>query len=135
MNRRSVHGLAAPITALVVCALALALAAAPALASKKPSAKQVANKVLKLKPRKPADINLFGSRYVNGGVGLYPSGSAMTPASGPLLTEQQVRNRLKTFLRAQFHKASRVLALGVFGAERSVRVSRSRLDPHPVAMP
>jgi phosphate/sulfate permease len=66
MNRRRAHGVAAPITALVVCALALALGAAPALASK-PSAKQVANKVLKLDPRKPADIDLFTSIYANAG--------------------------------------------------------------------
>jgi hypothetical protein len=120
MNRRSADGFAAPITAVVVCALALCLAVAPALASK-PSANQVANKVLKLAPKKPADINLFASKYPNGGQGFYPQGSAMHPASGSPLTEAQARSKLKSYLKAQFHNSSAKVnaALALFDSQKA----------------
>ena len=101
MNRHRFR-ITARITVLVVSVVALcAVAATPTLA-KALTAKQIANKVLKLDPRKPSDINLFTSKYANGGDGFYPQGSAMHPASGPAPTEAQVRTKLKSYLRAQF---------------------------------
>ena len=80
------------------------------------SAKQIANKVLRLDPRKPADVDLFTSKAANRAQGLYPAGSAMAPASGPVLSEQQVRSRLKMFLKGHFRNdAGKVnAALAVF---------------------
>jgi hypothetical protein len=74
-------GIAARITALVVGVLAFCIAASPA-GAKALTAKQIANQVLKLDPRKPSDINLFTSKFVNGADGLYPQGTAMHPVSG-----------------------------------------------------
>ena len=93
-RRRSV--LAAPLVALALV-IALALGATPASAST-PSAKTLANKVLKLDPRKPADINLFTSNFFNGKLGAYPGGSPMHPASGAERTTSEVRTKLKPFL-------------------------------------
>ncbi len=90
------------VAALTACALAICVVATPASA-KSLTAKQIANKVLKLDPRKPADINLFTSRYPDGlAQGLYPQGSAMHPASGSQLTEAQARSKLKAYLQDQF---------------------------------
>jgi hypothetical protein len=63
---------------------------------------QLANQAMRIDPRKPSDINLFTSTFEGGSQGFYPTGSAMQPASGPVLTEAQVRNRLKTYLQAQY---------------------------------
>jgi hypothetical protein len=115
VNRRSAHGYAAPIIAVVVCALALAFAAAPALASKKPSAKQVANKVLKLKQTKPAKIGLFSTYF-------YPTGPTLVPASGPKLTTSQARRRLQKYFQTQrgARSSKTAHALAVFDDPKAV---------------
>ena len=87
---------------MALCALALCAASANPAWAKALSAKQIANKVLRLDPRKPADINLFTSKYANGADGFYPQGSAMHPASGPDPTEAQARAKLKSYLVEQF---------------------------------
>ena len=99
MKRHRVAGLATRSAVLVVCALWLALAA-PGASAITPT--QLANQALRIDPRKPSDINLFTSRHSNGAQGFYPAGSAMTPASGPVLTEAQVRNRLRAYLIEEF---------------------------------
>jgi hypothetical protein len=101
MSRNRTSGIAASIAILVPSALALCVMAGPAL-GKSLTAKQIANKVLKLDPRKPSKINLFTSTFANAGQGFYPQGSAMHPASGPDLTEAQARSKLKGYLQAQF---------------------------------
>jgi hypothetical protein len=113
MDRHRAPGPLAAITALAVCVLALCIAVTPALAAKPLSAKQIANKVLRLDPRKPADIDLFTSTYEGGGPGLYPSGSTMQPASGPILTEAQARAKLKGYLRDQFPSDSSKVNAGL----------------------
>ena len=82
----------------VTVAVVVALGATPASASRTPTAKSLANKVLKLDPRKPADIDLFTSNFFNGKLGAYPAGSPMHPASGPERTTSEVRTKLKPFL-------------------------------------
>jgi hypothetical protein len=99
MNRRG-FGITARIGALALCVLALCIAATPASAAL--TAKQIANKVLKLDPRKPSKINLFTSTFSNSAQGLYPQGSAMHPSSAPDLTTAQARSKLKTYLQEQF---------------------------------
>jgi hypothetical protein len=106
MSRKRTAGSVASIAILLVSALALCIAVAPASA-KSLSAKQIANKVLKLSPRKPSDIDLFTSKFEPGGTeGIYPQGSAMAPASGTPLTEAQARSRLKSYLQDQLHHDS-----------------------------
>ena len=106
MNRRSAYGLAAPMTALVVCSLALALGT-PASA-KTLTANQIANKVLALKQTKPAKLRLFSTYF-------YPSGPSMVPASGPKPSKAQARQRLKNYFQSQrggsSGRTSRALAL------------------------
>ena len=113
MRPRRRFAFAAPLVALALV-IAFALAATPALAST-PSGKSLANKVLKLDPRKPADIDLFTSK-LNGVGGAYPSGSAMHPASGPELTTSQVRAKLTPFLKRLSGGDNSVVnrALGLF---------------------
>lgn len=103
---------------VVVCVLATGLLP---LASPRASAitpKQLANKVLRLDPRNPADVDLFTSKFQLGIQGFYPAGSSMSPASGPVLAEPQVRTRLKTFLNGQFNNDGRKVnaALALFDA-------------------
>ena len=98
----SASGAAARITALALCALALCAVSANPAWSKALTAKQTANKVLRLDPRKPADIDLFTSKYANGADGFYPQGSAMHAASGPDPTEARARAKLKSYLVEQF---------------------------------
>jgi len=76
----------------------------------------LANRVLALAQRQPGDINIFASNYPNGAQGLYPQGSAMTPAAGPAPTNDQVRTRLTAYLNRYFENdATRVnAALAVF---------------------
>ncbi len=70
-----------------------------------------AEKVLALPQHKPADVDLFPSKYFYMGVdlsvalkheGLYPSGSPMAPAPGPKPTASQVKSQLNTFLKERF---------------------------------
>jgi hypothetical protein len=115
MDRHRASGIAGHIATLVICVLALTIGTAPAWA-KSLTAKQIANKVLKLDPREPSKINLFTSKFEPGGAeGIYPRGSAMAPASGTPLTEAQARSRLKSYLQDQFHndagKVNAALAL------------------------
>lgn len=121
MKRRA-SGLAAAITAVVVGALVLCAVGVSTAGAKALTAKQIANKVLKLDPRKPSDINLFTSVYQPGGQqGFYPQGSAMNPASGPTLTEALARSRLKTYLQDQFpNDAAKVnSALTMFDGQKA----------------
>ncbi len=94
----------------------------PAFASKEPSAEQIANKVLRLDPRKPSDIDLFTSKFKDGlAQGFYPKGRAMHPASGPQMTEAQARSKLTAYLKAQFHNNSAELnaALALFDSPKT----------------
>ena len=70
-----------------------------------------AEKVLAMPQHKPADVDLFPSKYFYMGVdlsvalkheGLYPSGSPMAPAPGPKPTASQVKSQLNTFLKERF---------------------------------
>jgi hypothetical protein len=64
---------------------------------------ELASRVMALDPRVPGSINLFTSVWQpSGSEGLYPSGSAMDPAGGPVLTEQQVRDQMPAFLSAWY---------------------------------
>jgi hypothetical protein len=79
------------------------------------SATQLANFLLALPQRKPCDVSMFTSRYDSGTVGLYPEGSAMVPASGPVLTEDQARAQLGAFMRGSPKRGE---ALRLYGAEQ-----------------
>ncbi len=61
MGRKSASGVAARITALAICVLTLCAVATTPGWAKALTAKQIANKVLKLDPRKPSDIDVFTS--------------------------------------------------------------------------
>ena len=65
MTPRGRFALAAPLIALAM--LALAPGTSPALAARTRNPRKIANKVLKLDPRKPADINLFTSKFSDTG--------------------------------------------------------------------
>lgn len=105
---------------LVVCVLATGLLALATPGAGAITAKQLANKVLKVEPRKPADIDLFTSEFSNGAQGAYPNGSEMKPASGRDLTETEVRRQLAKYLRGQFKKARAVnSALKLFDSQRA----------------
>ena len=69
------------------------------------SATQLANFLLALPQRKPCDVNLFTSTFSDGSKGVYPEGRPMTPASGPPLTEGQVRAQLAAFMPAGSNRA------------------------------
>jgi hypothetical protein len=85
-------------------------------------AEALANRVMALDPRVPGDIGLFSSVFQpSGSEGLYPGGSPMAPAGGPVLTEQQVRGQMRPFLNAWYGgDAARVsAALAVFDAAQA----------------
>jgi hypothetical protein len=96
--------------------VALALIASLLLACNPRTPQAVSNQALALDPRRPGNINLFTSIFNPGGVeGLYPTGSAMSPATGSALSEAQVREQLRTFLGAWYGgnttKSNQALAL------------------------
>lgn len=100
MTQRS-STLAARLSVLA-CALSIAvLAFAPSTAGAI-TPQQLANQAMRIDPRKPSDINLFTSKFVNGANGLYPQGSAMQPSSAPDLTTAQARSKLQSYLQKQF---------------------------------
>jgi hypothetical protein len=63
MKRSRVSRLRAPIIGLAICALVLGALALAAPRAGAIAPKQLANKVLRFDPRKPADINLFTSVF------------------------------------------------------------------------
>jgi hypothetical protein len=88
--------------AILACVLSLGGLALAAPVAEAITSQQLANQAMRIDPRKPGDINLFTSKFVNGANGLYPSGSAMQPSSAPDLTQAQARSRLKSYLEKQF---------------------------------
>jgi hypothetical protein len=59
-----------------------------------------------LDPRVPGNTNLFSSVFQpSGSEGVYPNGSPMAPAGGPVLTQQEVRDQMPAFLDAWYGPA------------------------------
>ena len=119
MDSRRAPPRVARIAVLATCALALLAVAVPGASAI--TAKQLANKALRLDPRKPTNINLFTSKHANGSQGLYPQGSAMKPASGPDLTEAHARRGLRSYLEEQSPNDSSKVNAGMaqFDSERA----------------
>jgi hypothetical protein len=85
---------------------------------------QLANQAMRIDPRRPSDINLFTSKFVNGANGLYPQGGAMQPSSAPDLTTAQARTRLQSYLQKQFPNdpAKVNSALALFDSQNTSQV-------------
>ena len=62
----------------------------------------LANRVLALAQHQPGNINLFTSKFPNGAIGIYPSGSEMAQAGGQEPTADEVRMQLTTYLTRWF---------------------------------
>ena len=83
-----------------VCAMPKPLAASLKRPAPGASPIQLAKFLLALPQRKPCDVNLFTSKFDGGSAGVYPEGTPMEPARGPLQTEDQVRTQLAAFMPA-----------------------------------
>ena len=94
-----------------------------------PPTGDLANQILARDPRTPSNIDLFTSIFVGGLDGLYPSGTAMAPAAGPVLTEAETRADLSSSLNRQFNNDTLQVtaALAVFD---SAQVKAIVADPN-----